>query len=90
MRVIVFGVNFFVKIGCTPNCKASNDMYTQESDADGDNCNRVFVCLARRRPGQVRVLIAMDDGGANSWEGPRRLIGVVRTDSNGENDVTDE
>lgn len=66
-------------------------MYTQESDADGDSCNRVLVCSARRRPGQVRVLIAMDDGGgANTWEGPRCLIGVVRTNVNGENDVTDE
>ena len=73
-----------------PNCNASNDMYTQESDADGDSCNRVLVCSAWRRRGQVRVLIVMDDGGANTLEGPRRLIGVVRTDVNGENDVTDE
>lgn len=73
-----------------PNCSANNDMYTQESDADEDSCNRVLLCSAWCRRGQVRVLIVMMDGGANTLEGPRLLIGVRRTDANGENDVTDE
>jgi hypothetical protein len=32
----------------------------------------------------------MMDGGANTLEGPRLLIGVRRIDANGENDVTDD
>jgi hypothetical protein len=32
----------------------------------------------------------MIESGANTLEGPRLLIGVRRTDANGENDVTDE
>lgn len=64
-------------------------MYTHDSDAEGESCNRVLECSACRRRRQVRVLVMDGVGGANDFEGRTSLTGVVRTAGNGEKAFTD-